>query len=291
MTRLNDSPLDFNHRDATFSGLQRIRLAYSGNIIQQKWASETEIVTPVLFDTEDNLEHWICDWSKGDFTNAEFGISEQVTDNGTAELYSLKVIFETGITQVAFLKWFNKSLKQQQVCVVVLDNNCNERAFNPFEVNYKYISSGSEAEMNRYELTFARSRLLDIFTDDYILGTVQTAGVNEALFVKVNFLSNKPQHYLIGLSKINNIQGVETWISGEIAFQNIATGDYFLFAKHKNEESDIVLSTIVIVDFHVDFLSFKGWEEIFASELTFTSWEEITDYAVSETDLVIGINV
>lgn len=290
MTRTNTSPLDYSG-GFTLSSLQRIRLAYSNDIVQQLWKTETEIVTPVLFDTETGAEEWIVDWSKGDFDSAEFGIQQQVSVNGTTEDYSLKVIFETGITQLAFKAWFDKKLRKQQICVVATDSNYKERAFNPFEVTYKYISSGNESESSRYELTFTRTMLIEVFQDDHILGIIKICGENKASELKVNFISNKNSHYLIGLSTIDNPNGVDTWISGELSFNNVNDGDYYLFAKHKNEAFNILMSSKIKIDCYVCKLTFTKWEEFFECELSFNNWEEITEYEVTEADLVLGVNV
>lgn len=290
MAKLKTSPLDFD-LSSPMAGLQRIRLAYSNDIFQQKWQTDTEIPTPILFDTEDAEENWIADWSNGDFVSAEYGIQENVSDGGNAEIYTLKVAFLSGINQIDFKAWFDKYLRKQKLCVVINDNNCNERAFNPFEVTYKYILPSNESEPTRYELSFQRVRLVQPPADDYILGVLMACGENMASYIQFDFLSNKGQLYDIGYSAINNIDTVAEWKSGNEIFTNVPDGKYYGFAKIKNIDFDIVLTCEFTIDCYVCKFKFSHWEEFFECQLSFTDWEEITEIAVSEATLILGTNI
>lgn len=287
MAKLKTSPLDFDF-SSPMAGLQRIRLAYSQDIFQQKWQTETEIPTPILFDTEDSEENWIADWSFGDFVSAEYGIQENVAETGNAEIYTLKISFSSGINHLVFKRWFDKHLRKQKLCVVINDNNCNERAFNPFEVTYKHIIPSVESEPTRYELSFQRVRLVEPPKDDYILGVLMECGENMASSLRFDFLSNKGALYDIGYSSINDIDTVAEWKSGNELFTDVPDGKYFGFAKIKNIDFDIVLNCEFTVDCYVCKFTFSHWEEFFDCQLSFTDWEEITEIAVSEATLVLG---
>lgn len=288
MPRLNTSPLDWDSlKNIATAGIERIRIAYSKDIIAQLWQTQVEIATPVLFANEN--EAWIADWNTGDFESADLTIQEDKTDAGNSENYSFKLTFETGITQADFKKWYDTKLRKQSVCLVINDLNCNESAFNPFEVTYRYVMPASPSEFNKYELTFVRTRIIAP-GDDKIIGVKVVCGSNKATTLKFDFLSNLATQYNAGYSLFNNPDSVANWQSGELSFNNVPQGIYFGFAKLKVGDPDLLLSYKFKVECNVCNISFQYWEEIVMCRLSLDSWEEITDYGIEEVELILGQN-
>lgn len=288
MARLNTSPLDWDSlKNIATAGIDRIRLAYAKDVLNQIWQTQIEIATPILF--EENHENWIVDWSKGDFEDAELTIQEEQTESGNVENYSFKISFETGITQSDFKKWFDKTLRKQAVCVVINDLNCEERAFSPLEIVYKYVLPAAPSEKNKYEFTFTRTRMIDPGADK-LIGVKVVCGENKAVTLKNQFLSDQASRYYIGFSVFNNPDSVVNWISGEQSFNNVPKGIYYGFARLKTGDPDLLLSYKFKVDCNVCKLTMQYWEEIVLCQLNIDGWEEITDFGIEEVELVTGLN-
>lgn len=274
--RSTDTPFDFRNMPNVGS-FERIRIANSQDIVQQKWQTQTELVPPLLFR---HSEQWICDWSNGDFEDGSFSIEDG--SNAGNENYQLNLIFLSALAPIDFQAWFNKVLKHQQVCVELSDANGNERVFNPFEVSYKFGQKSNHAEMNQYELIFKRSKLM---TDD----TDRILNVNtdcETGITKFVFANGQPGLYQI-------VYGIEDEIldevDGAIGFTGILDGRYNGYAYRKDGLGD-VLTTVFVVKCNDCVLEIASIKEVFDCTLSITSISEISGLAENEGILVTGIN-
>jgi hypothetical protein len=287
MNRSAISPLDYSQDvNEHIGGLRRLRLAYTKNIIAQRWATETEIKTSVIFKT---AESWIADFADGDFSAGQFSIEEQVGESGRMEIVSLKVNFETGLTTSAFRRWYDKNLKSQKICVEITDNDCKIRAFNPLEVTYRYINSGTVADTNKYELTFTRAKLSE-GNFNKIINVSVFCNVQETGDVSIRLLKNNKAEYLFGYSLYNNVETVAEWFDGnDQAIWGVPSGNYFGFAKHKTNGS--ILNTEFKVACTLCRPKIGRVVEILQCKPSIGAVVEITPTINKSYDAILGVNV
>ena len=265
------SPLDWEQgkNDGQFV---RIRIASSADIIPQKWQTKTEIPPPLLFV---GSERWLCDWSDGDFEEGKFLIDD-------SENYSLTLKFRSKVAPIDFQEWFQQTLRKQQVCLELHDNNGNERVFNPFDVSYKVNESQTNGEMTEYELSFQKSKLIE--QKDRIVSVVTDC---ESGITKFVFASGKPELYKI--AAINNLDEEPDFADGDTGIY-LTDGKYTGIAKAKG----FIDAQKMTIDFEVKCqvceLQINEIEELFDCKLQILSIEEITTLAENEGTLIIGIN-
>ena len=268
------SPLDWEQgkNDGQFV---RIRIASSADIVPQKWQTKTEIPPPLLFK---GSERWLCDWSDGDFEEGKFSID----DSGAGENYILTLKFRSRVAPIDFQAWYNQTLKKQQVCLELHDNNSNERVFNPFDVNYKVNETQANGEMTEYELTFQRSKLIE--QKDRIVSVITDCESGVTKFV---FASGKPELYEI--AAITALDEEPDFGQGETGI-NLSDGNYYGIARLKtNNESRLEYQ--FKVKCNASQLEILSIEEVFDNQLTILAIEEVFDRVENEGILVTGINI
>lgn len=268
------TPLDWEQgkNDGQFV---RIRIASSADIVPQKWQTKTEIPPPLLFM---GSERWLCDWSDGDFEEGKFSID----DNGGGENYILTLKFRSRVAPIDFQAWYNQTLKKQQVCLELQDNNSNERVFNPFDVSYKVNETQANGEMTEYELTFQRSKLLE--QKDRIVSVITDC---ESGITKFVFASGKPDLY--NIAAIISLDEEPDYAAGETGIYLI-DGKYHGIAKLKGQSDAELLKFDFEVKCNSCQLEIMEIVEVFDCDLQILSIEEITTLAENEGILVTGLN-
>lgn len=138
-------------------GYVRLRLCYSHEIIQQAFQSETELDEIIFLKTE----KWLADWKYADRFSSDLKIQGMLVEFGFDEKYNFKAMFDVDAEPKAFRIWFNRVLLGRRICAELTSANGLVRIMNPFTVGFDHIGSPNFENINRYELTFTRTRYLE----------------------------------------------------------------------------------------------------------------------------------
>jgi hypothetical protein len=156
-------------------GMYSLQLAYSRNILQQRFQTDSEIVKPLKFL---KANRYVTGWS-GQYLKALISI-EEIYDVGIIdENYTFSAYLDSFCSEEKFKVWWTKYLKGQRLALLMTDMNGFERILNPFIATYQYIGTQEYAEQNRYILTFGRVRILDNDLQHYrIIAQVTTTTIS-----------------------------------------------------------------------------------------------------------------
>lgn len=139
-------------------GFWRCRLAYSKDIIQQEYQTDTEI-SEVIFLSDP--EKWLSDWQYKDRFEGELKIDSSLVDAGTDEKFVFKAVLEIDCDPMKFRRWHNEKIRNRRLALELTNNNEFVRVINPFVMTYAYLGTKDFENLNRYELTFSRVRMID----------------------------------------------------------------------------------------------------------------------------------
>lgn len=142
-------------------GYVRLRLCYSQDIIQQTFQSETELNEIIFLKTD----KWLADWKYADRFSGELKIEGMLADFGFDEKHNFKAMLDVDCEAKDFKTWFNRSIRGRRVCVELTGTNDLIRIMNPFLVGYSYVGTSNFENINRYELTFTRTRYFENVAD------------------------------------------------------------------------------------------------------------------------------
>jgi len=138
-------------------GVYSLRLAYSADIITQRFQTDSEIIPPLKFLNDEN---WVTGW-EGQFLQAQLVIEEFQSEDGITEEYQFQAFLDSFCTERIFRAWWTKYLKGRSFCAELTDMNGFLRILNPFRITYKYFGTREYSETNRYELIFKRAKIND----------------------------------------------------------------------------------------------------------------------------------
>ncbi|MES2517501.1 MAG: hypothetical protein V4585_05315 [Bacteroidota bacterium] len=139
-------------------GFWRCRLAYSKDIIQQEYQTKTELKRVVFLG---NPEKWLVDWRYADRFEGELKIDSSTVDFGTDEKFVFKATLEVDCEPMDFSEWHDKKIRNRRLVLELTNNNEFVRVLNPFTATYTYIGTSGFENLNRYEFTFTRARMID----------------------------------------------------------------------------------------------------------------------------------
>ncbi|MEA5458669.1 hypothetical protein VB796_06460 [Arcicella sp. LKC2W] len=157
MTNSTNTPLYLCDSLPHLGGFSRLRIAYSKDIVQQQLKSETELERIVFL----KLENWIADYQYSDKFTGDYKAESSVADYGVDEKYAFKTIHETDTDPKDFKDWYEKKVRHRRFVLEITNNNGFVRRLNPFFITYTYIGTADFGQINRYELTFTRTILID----------------------------------------------------------------------------------------------------------------------------------
>lgn len=138
-------------------GFWRLRLAYSKDIIQQRYQTDTEL-SEIIFLKSQN---YVGDWQYKDRFTGELKIENSMADFGLEEKYSFKAVLEVDCEPTIFRNWYKRTIELRRLALELTNNNGFVRVMNPFVMTYTYIGAANFENLNRYELTFTRVSLVD----------------------------------------------------------------------------------------------------------------------------------
>lgn len=303
----NNSPLLLCDELPLLGGFFRLQLAYSKDILQQSYQSDSEIEQLVFLEGE----KYVSSWDYAENFTGELNIETAIGEFGTQDNFSFKAILEVDIEPADFQKWHNTQIRNRRLALELTSNNEFVRVLNPFMMTYKYIGTSTFENLNRYELTFQRTRLVDnylnlenndiknvevvcpIFSDAYDEGFERSGLTEPGAYVKLKI--NAPNLYRFGYSLYNDVLTVNNWQSSSF-FSDIPENPYYFFAENLynpfvpilNKKAivfcgdlvfEIISMTEIILDNNVD----PDWEDIQ------TTYENQPDFAIlAMTEIIIA---
>lgn len=150
-------PLSVCEALPNLGGFWRLRLAYSKDIIQQRYQTDTEL-TKVTFL---NAQNYVSDWQFKDRFLGELKIENTVADFGLDEKFQFKATLEVDCEPTDFKTWYKRKIEFRKLALELTNNNGFVRVLNPFILTYSYVGSANFENLNRYELNFTRVKLVD----------------------------------------------------------------------------------------------------------------------------------
>jgi hypothetical protein len=217
-------------------GFRRLRLAYSKDIVQQEDQTEVELPS-IIFRS---IERWIADYVYADKFMGDLKTETSLTDFGMDEKISFKSVHEVDADPRSFKTWFDRSIKGRRFALELTNNNDFVRVLNPFMITYIYVGTGEFQNLNRYELTYTRVRLVEFgqelpkFIERIISRKFNYAGTvtNEVTVMLFSGISMPAFDFGYSLSNdFNTIVYQNTPASNVL--HNLVDGTYFFFAVNR----------------------------------------------------------
>jgi hypothetical protein len=271
-------------------GFYSLRLSYSKDILQQAYQSDTQVEAMVFLEGE----KYIASWDYAQNFVGDLKIESAIAEFVNNDKFSFKAVLEVDVEPMVFDKWYNQEIRNQRLALELSNNNNFVRVINPFTMDYTYIGNGSFENVNRYELTFQRTRLIEnyldlennlidevgvvcpIFSDGFSDGFERDGVLEPGAYVRLKI--NAPNLYRFGYSLYNDVMTVSNWQSSYF-FKDIPEGPYYFFAENLYNAFAPVISKYAIVfcgDFVFEIISMT--ETILDNEVDDT-WEDIrTEY-------------
>ena len=304
---VNNSPLFLCDELPNIGGFFELRLAYSQDILQQNYQSESEIERLVFLEGE----KYISSWNYAENFSGQLKIESAIGDFGTQDDYAFKAILEVDTQPAKFKEWYNNQIRNRRLALELTSNNEIVRVLNPFEMKYTYIGTDSFENLNRYELTFQRTRMVDNYLDlednditsvDVVCPTF-SGGFNEGFeqhglleagaYLKLKI--NAPNLYRFGYSLSSDVLKVSNWQSSTF-FRDIPENPYYFFAENLFNPfapilskkaivfcGDLVFEIVSMVEEIVDNYIDPNWEDFS------TTYEDLPDFAIlAMTEMIIA---
>ena len=153
----NPVPLSVCEDLPNLGGFWRLRLAYSKDIIQQRYQTDTELERISFLKNQ----HYVEDWQYKHRFSGELKIDNAFTDFGLEEKYAFKAILEVDCEPMIFKTWYKRQIELRRLALELTNNNGFVRVMNPFMMTYSYVGTSNFENLNRYELNFTKVKLVD----------------------------------------------------------------------------------------------------------------------------------
>ena len=154
----NLMPLSVCEALPNLGGFWRLRLAYSQDVIQQRYQTDTELTKVIIFL---NSQNYVSDWQYKDKFIGDLKIENSIADFGLDEKYAFKAILEVDCEPTDFKTWFKRKIELRRLVLELENNNGFVRVMNPFMMTYSYMGASNFENLNRYELNFQKVKLVD----------------------------------------------------------------------------------------------------------------------------------
>ena len=248
MTKTTLTPLYRCSSLPLLGGFSRLRIAYSKDVLQQELQTETDL-EQIIFVC---FENWLADFNYVDDFSGDFQIDASLTDFGVDEKYTFRSIHDVDADPKEFTAWYHKKIKGRRFALEITNNNGFVRCINPFYITYKYIGSVGFDLLNRYELIYSRTRLVNsVVTTLRVIESISSIARmylgRKSNDITINVFSNiTVALFNYGYSLQNDITTViyQNDPTSNILI-NIVDGTYYFYAVHRSSSIfDVIKATI-----------------------------------------------
>lgn len=214
------------------SGIARVRVALTENIVWQYQVRKSELDTAFVF--KGGVEKWVSDWNTGDLMTGDLTTEETKVEAETVDTYSVKLYFRHDNAQsITMMAWIEANFRNRKVAMELTLETGEIRYLNPFEMRRSQKIKEDVGQATITELMFIRSATVDTaerIASDEIVG-IRVDCTNKFGYVQTQ---NVNSSYEFGYSLIDDIANVVSWAKKRVALP-IGNGKIYFFVRDENE--------------------------------------------------------